>query len=270
MSGLLWKSWRETRAITAVLAVAIAGVTGIITFVLPQLLTGLNEFMLQVPFIQSMVSAMMGVDISSGLTTTMLLSVMWTHPVVLALVWWHAVALCARYPAGEIERGTIDILLGWPVSRRAVWRAETVVWLSSGGLVVLAALAGYGLSSFAVPTDVRPAFVRAAIATVNLFALYVATGAVTFLASSLSSRQSRAMAAGFAVVAGSFLLNFLAPYWSPAAALSFLGLMNYYRPALVLRDGVLPIADILRLLLVAALFWTIGMEVVARRSIATD
>jgi ABC-type transport system involved in multi-copper enzyme maturation permease subunit len=270
LSGLLLKGWRETRTTTLSLMLAVAVVTGIITLVLPQLVQGLNDFVLQVPFIRSMVSAMTGIDVSTGLTTTMLLSVMWTHPVMLALVWWHAIALCARYPAGEIDRGTIDVLLGWPVSRRGVWRAETLIWLGSGTAVVIAALTGYGLASLTIPPDARPTFARAAMAAVNLYALYCAAGAATLLASSLSNRQSRAMAAGFAVVAGSFLLNFLVPYWRAADALSFLGLMSYYRPAIILRDGIFPSGDVVVLLGTAAVLWTVGMEVTARRNIATD
>ena len=269
-SGLLLKGWRETRLTTLSLMLAVGLVTGIITLVLPQLLQGLNEFMLQVPFIRSMISAMMGIDISTGLTTTMLLSVMWTHPVVLALVWWHAISLCARYPAGEIDRGTIDVLLGWPLSRRAIWRAETLIWLLSGAAVVGAALAGYGLASITVPPDVRPTFARAAMAAINLYALYCTAGAATLLASSLSNRQGRAMAAGFAVVAGSFLLNFLVPYWKPADVLSFLGLMSYYRPAIILRDGIFPFGDVVVLLAMGVVLWTAGMEITARRNIATD
>jgi hypothetical protein len=270
LSGLLLKGWRETRLMTLGLMIAVGMVTGIITLVLPQLLEGLNEFMLQVPFIRSMVSSMMGIDISTGLTTTMLLSVMWTHPVVLALVWWHAISLCTRYPAGEIDRGTIDVLLGWPVSRRAIWRAETLIWLGSGSAVILAALTGYGLASLTVPPDLRPTFARAAMAAINLYALYCAVGAATLLASSLSNRQSRALATGFTVVAGSFLLNFLVPYWRPADALSFLGPMTYYRPAIILRDGILPYGDVGVLLGIGAVLWTVGMEVTARRNIATD
>jgi hypothetical protein len=118
MRGLISKSVRESALITAGLALGAGLAMGSITFVVPQLASGLQEFMLAVPFIRGMVSAMMGVDIGPDLTITTMLSVLWTHPVVLALVSTHAIVLCARYPAGEIDRGTIDILLGWPVSRR--------------------------------------------------------------------------------------------------------------------------------------------------------
>jgi hypothetical protein len=269
MRGLLLKSWRESRWTTLGLALAVGAVTGIITLVLPDLMGGLNEFLLEVPFIRSMISAMMGIDISTGLTTTMMISVMWTHPVVLALVWSHAIMLCARYPAGEIDRGTVDVLLGWPVSRRAVWRAGTLVWLLSGGVVVMSALAGYFLASLDLEPAVRPPFGRAAMAAGNLFALYLAAGAATLVASSLSNRQVYATAAGFAVVAGSFLLNFLGPYWALADAVSFLGLMEYYRPALILRDGIFPLADVLTLTAVSAVLWAAGMEITARRDITT-
>jgi hypothetical protein len=107
------------------------------------------------------------------------------------------------------------------------------------------------------------------MAAANLFALYIATGGVTLVASSIASRQGHATAVGFAVVAGSFLLNFLVPYWPAADAVSFLGLMEYYRPALILRDGVFPIGDVLVLALIGAGLWLAGMEITARRDIVT-
>lgn len=267
--GLMSKSWRETRLATVGLGLAAAAVTGLITFVIPQLGLGLNDFILDVPFIRSMISAMTGLDISGGLTTTMMLSVLWTHPVVLAIVSAHAIILCARYPAGEVERGTIDVLLGWPVSRRAVWRVHSLVWLISGVLVVAAALAGYTLGTLGLPAEARPQVERVLMAAANLLALYIAVGGVTLLASAIATRQGHATAVGFAAVAGSFLLNFLVPYWAVADAVSFLGLMEYYRPALILRDGLFPIRDILVLTAIAAGLWCAGMEITARRDIVT-
>jgi ABC-type transport system involved in multi-copper enzyme maturation permease subunit len=269
MRGLISKSARESALLTVGLALGASFAMGSITFVVPQLASGLQEFMLAVPFIRGMVSAMMGVDIGPDLTITTMLSVLWTHPVVLALVSTHAIVSCARYPAGEIDRGTIDILLGWPVSRREVWRAHTLVWVLSGAIVVVAGLAGYGLATLSLAAEARPPAAGVLMAAVNLFALYLAVGAATLLASSLSSRQTHATAAGFLVVIGSFLLNFLVPYWNVADALSFLGLMEYYRPAVILRDGAFPTADVAVLVSIAIALWIAGMEITARRNVMT-
>ena len=269
MRGLMAKSLRETRRASLSFALGVGLVMSIITYVLPQIMVGLNEFMLQVPFVRSAIAAMMGVDVSAGLTTTMMLSVMWTHPVVLALIWAHGIVLGTRFPAGEIDGGTIDVLLGWPVSRRAVYAAETMVWVASSGGVVLAGFAGYLLATLSLPPDVRPALARAGVAAINLFALAFAAGAGAMAASSLVNRRGVALAMGFAFVAGSFLLNFLTPYWGPADAIGFVGLMEYYRPALILRDGGFPVRDVLVLVLVGGALWTIGLERTARRDIVT-
>jgi hypothetical protein len=45
--------------------------------------------------------------------------------------------------------------------------------------------------------------------------------------------------------------------------------MEYYRPALILRDGVFPIGDVLVLALIGAGLWLAGMEITARRDIVT-
>jgi hypothetical protein len=85
----------------------------------------------------------------------------------------------------------------------------------------------------------------------------------------LSSRQTHATGAGFLVVISSFLLNFLVPYWNVADALSFFGLMEYYRPAVIIRDGAFPTADVAVLVAIAIALWIAGMEITARRNVMT-
>jgi ABC-type transport system involved in multi-copper enzyme maturation permease subunit len=267
--GLLAKSIRETRWLIVACALALLLITIVLTVILPRIQEGLNEFLLQMPFVRTMLSSMTGVDAADGLTLSMLFGIVLTHPVVLAVTWALAIAMGTRFPAGEIDRGTIDVLLGWPVSRRAVYIAETIVWLAAGAVAISAGLLGFVIASHLAGIESPPALSRFALAEANLLAVYIAVGGLAMMCSSLSDRRGRAMAAVFALVVASFLLNFLAQYWEPAKAIKFLGLLEYYRPAIILRDGAIPWRDFVVLLGSTIITWTAGLEITARRSMCT-
>ena len=90
-------------------------------------------------------------------------------------------------------------------------------------------------------------------------------------------RQRAKTGAGFAklvmvlaVVLASFLLTFLAEFWEPAKTISFLSLLNYYRPALVFQEGgAWPLGDMIVLLAIGGVFWTLGGVIFERRDICT-
>ena len=81
---------------------------------------------------------------------------LWVHPTVLTLVWAHEVVCCTRTPAGEIDRGTIDFLLGLPVSRVKIFAAELLGWLLSGVCILCCGYIGHWLASVYHEPDMRP------------------------------------------------------------------------------------------------------------------
>ena len=136
---------------------------------------------------------------------------------------------CSRFPAGEIDRGTVDVLLGLPVSRRKAYYVEVFAWMLSGMFVLTMGYLGHRTTAPLMPADMRPGPVDAAFVLINLFCVYLAVGAFAFLISANSDRRGRAIGATIALVLCSYLLNFLAQFWEPGK-----------RHFLAERDGVLP------------------------------
>lgn len=267
--GLLAKSFREVRWQTLGMCLAVGTVMGLLTIVLPQVQSGLSDDLKRLPFVKSMLTALLGTELGEEFSSRAMQAFLWTHPVVLALTWAHEIILCTRVPAGEIDRGTIDTLLSLPVSRRAVFLSEVVTWSASGFLMLATGYLGHVLASPAMPPDMRPGPGLAATILTNLYCVYLAVGGIAFLASSLSNRRGLAMGGVFALVLASFLLNFLAQFWFPARKVAFLSVMEYYRPAQIVMSGQFPAGDVAVLLSVAALTLVIACEVFARRGIAT-
>jgi len=92
---------------------------------------------------------------------------------------------------------------------------------------------------------------------------------LAFLLSACSDRRGRAVGIVFAVLLLSCLLNFLAQFQESAKTISWLSIMEYYRPAIVIQSGLFPTSDVQTLLGLAAFCWTTALVVFHRRSICT-
>jgi hypothetical protein len=114
-----------------------------------------------------------------------------------------------------------------------------------------------------------PAPARLALVVGNLLALYVAVGGLALLVSSVCSRRGRAVGIVLGVLLASFLLNFLVPFWAPAERVSFLGVLDHYRPAQILTGRGGAARGIATLLAIGLVCWAGALAVFSRRSIAT-
>lgn len=269
MRGLAYKVYRETRALTCIIAVAIMAGTALLTLAIPQIQDNIVQLIEQLPFLRPLLSALFGIDVETEMTRQIFQGALWVQPLVLSLTWIHAIALCSRFPVTELERGTLDVLLSLPVSRRAVYGAETIVWILSGLVVFAAAGLGSLLVGITLPEDSRLAATSTLRILINFFALYLAIGGMTCLVSSMSDFRGRAIGVVLAIVLASFLLNFLAEIWTPAQRIAFLSVLRYYQPAAIISQGAIPVTNMIVLLTIFVGSWTMGGEILARRSLCT-
>jgi len=266
--GLLIRAFRESWPAMLLLGLVLLGVEAALAFVLPKFGSQMSEQWLQLDFARGIMQAMLGTEIGDRIGPQMFQSIDWVHPVVLALTWAHALVSCTRVPAGEVDRGTADVLLSLPVSRWEIFISETVVWLVSGAAILVAALAGNLLGAQGVP-EPRPQLSRLFIVLANLFCLYATVGGLAWLVSSFSDRRGRAMTIVFLVLLSLFLLNYLAQFWHPLEKIAFLSPLHYHRPVNALGNGVWPWKDMGVLLASGSAMWLTGGAVFARRDLCT-
>ncbi len=266
-TALLRKALRETRVVWAVSAVTILVFEPLLVFAIGRFARDVVSVWSRVPFVQQLVSALVGADISTGVTITSLITLGLAHPFVFAVLWAFVIATGTRVVAGEIDRGTADLLLTLPVSRAAVWVIGSLVIAVEA--TVLSAVPWLGIllgcALFPPPEAVDTA--RLWMPSVNLAALLAAIGSLTLLASTWAGRRGPAVAIAIGVVLFAFLLNFLValvPAWSRAAPLT---LLHYYRPLECVRSGVFPARGVAVLMLVAAAAWSAGLAHFCRRDI---
>ena len=269
MSGLLRKIFYEVRMPVLLFAIGLAAIMSLLTALLPQVLGDVDKLFESISFIKPLISALLGVDVGDGLTAQMMQAFLWVHPTVLAMIWAHELMYCSRVPAAEIDRGTIDFLLGLPVSRWRLFFAETIGWLVSGVFMLVTGWLGHAVASRWLEPDMQPSAFATFCVMANLFAVFVAVGGMTFLISANSDRRGRTIGIAFAILLFSFLLNFLAQFWEPAKSVSFLSIMSYYQPAKVLEAEAFPVGNVLILATLGLICWSLAGLVFRRRSICT-
>jgi hypothetical protein len=267
--GLIARASREAWPGTLIAGAGLLVVEAVLAYVLPSFEGQISAVWSQMPFVQTLLRALLGSEAAGQLGPEVFRSIPWAHPAALAVLWAHAITGATRVPAGEVDRGTIDVLLGLPVTRWGLYRLETLVWAASGLVVTLLGAAGNALGSLAASTGASTPWPRFAGILANFYCVYLAVGGGAWLASALADRRGRAIGAAFGFVLASFLLSYLAQFWAPAERLSFLSILKYYRPLAVLHDGNWALADMAVLLGAGGALWAAGGVVFARRDLST-
>lgn len=269
MRGLLFKVYLETRWPVLCFGLGMAGIMAVLTWILPTILADIEQVFKTIPIIKPLITALLGVNPDSELSAQMTQAFLWVHPTVLSILWAHEIMYCTRSPAGEIDRGTIDFLLGLPVSRWKLHCAETAGWMISGIVIIGIGIIGHIVIAQRFAAEMQPSLRVVVFILCNLLSMYVAVGSMAMLVSAMSDHRNRAIGVVFAILLVSFLLNFLAQFWKPAQPWARLSILEYYRPAEIMQTGMMPWQNITVLLMSGLTFWTSAALILRRRSICT-
>ena len=267
--GLLNKAIRELWPTTLLVGLLVCAFEGVIAVVLPRYENQMGIQMLDMPFVKRVIEGMLGSKMADQIGPEILWSIPWAHPVMLSLVLAHAVIIGTRLPAGEVDRGTIDVALGLPISRWQWMRTDSVVWVFSGVLVIAMAAIGNRTGSAIMDSGFAPGGWVAWMIYLNLLGLYLAVGSGAWLISSLSDRRGKAITLAFVLIVTSFLVSYLEQFWEPARFVSWLSVLSYHRPLLILRDGHWPVRDLCVLYGTAGVLWASAAAVFHRRDLST-
>lgn len=267
--GLLIKIARETWFLTLLFGLALGAFEAFFTTIVPTFFTQFPVEWLQMDFIQNMLQGLLGAQVGDSIGPGVVVAVAWVHPIALAIIWAHEISICTRMPAGEIDRGTIDVLLALPISRRQICMCELFVWLSAGLAVVLMGAAGNTIGGMFVSAEFRVSPGRLLVVVANLYCVYFAVGGMAWMVSAMSDSRGRAVGISLGIVLASVILNFLAQFWPLAESISFLSVLTYYRPFLILSGSTWPTGDLLVLGAAGVAFWSIGAIIFVRRDVCT-
>lgn len=183
------------------------------------------------------------------------LSVELMHPVVLMLISIWAVGRAAGAVAGELDRGTMELLLSQPIPRNRLILAHLIadavvipvlclsIWAGTqAGLAIVGPFTvdysildmlpkGPGNISLPKgPDELDVDVTRQPHAILNLAALMFAVSGLTLAVSAMNRSRWRAIGIAVVVVMTMFIVNVLGQLWDGAAFLRPASVFFYYQP----------------------------------------
>lgn len=166
--------------------------------------------------------------------------------------------------AGEEEKGTLDLLMSSPVSRRLVLVHKWAAMLAT--IVALAAATWVGLAVGAVVVDMDISLIKVAEATTSAVFLAMAFGTLALALGATTGR--RAFSIGIASVAGfaAYLINALTPAVEALEPARFISPFHYYSGADPITNG-LHLGHVGVLLLIAVVLYVLATFAFERRDL---
>lgn len=262
MLVLLGHHWRLHRRPLVPMAAAL----GLFQYILTQFAPAPNEATWMTSMVAMMppqLRALAGGDLALA-STEGFLALGYAHPFVTLMLSTWAIRLSSASLAGEIGRGTMDVLAARPVSRTDHVLAAALAIAFGLCVVVLAAWAGtvVGLNGRPLGVSAWP-FLRVAM---SAWLLFMTWGAVGLFVSALHRETGAAIAWTSAIIAVSFVLEYLARLWKTIAALRPLSLFAYYQPPDIARGG-LAVSSALPMVAVGVVMMVAAIVVFRRRDL---
>jgi ABC-2 type transport system permease protein len=154
----------------------------------------------------------------------------WIHPIAIGLQVLLPIGLGALAIAGERQRGTLEVLLSRPVSRRAFYLTALVVLAICAVVTVLAAVLGTlaGAAAYGVTEELDVG--RLPLLAGNTVLLLVALGSIALAASASFDRVGPPLGIGLAVLLLGYLFDVLGTLWPDAEFLQPWSPFHYLQP----------------------------------------
>ncbi len=149
------------------------------------------------------------------------------HPIAIILIAIFAVGFSTTAVAGERQRGTLEVVLARPVSRRTLYLTLLVALVLFIGIILAASIAGTIAGSAAAGVLDELPTSRLPLLWLNGMLLWVAIGAIGLAASVSFDRLTPAIGVTLAIVIVSYFLEILGSLWSDAAGLQRYSIFHY-------------------------------------------
>jgi ABC-2 type transport system permease protein len=160
------------------------------------------------------------------------------HPISLILNSIFAVGFATAAIAGERQRGTLEVLLARPISRRTTYLTLLVANLTFVGVALLATVVGAIVGSAIGGVLNQLAVERLPIVWLNGLLLFGAIAAIGLATSVSFDRLTPALGITVGVVVVMYFLEVLGTFWPDAKGLQPYSLFHYYQPKEVLEGGL--------------------------------
>jgi ABC-2 type transport system permease protein len=189
------------------------------------------------------------------------------HPIAIILTSVFAVGFSTTAVAGERQRGTLEVVLARPLSRRRLYATLLVACLTFVGTTVAALLAGSIAGSLFAGVAGELTLARVPALWLNGVLLFGSFAAIGLAASVSFDRLTPALGVTLGILIVMYVFDVVGSLWPDAQFLQPYSLFHYLKPKAILTAGV-DRADLLLLsaVIAAAVAWAV--VVFPRRDIA--
>lgn len=189
------------------------------------------------------------------------------HPIAVGLLIVFAVGFPASAIAGERQRGTLEVLLARPVSRRGLYLTVLVTSVLFVAVTTAALTLGTLTGTALVGRLDELGAGNLPILWLNATLLFVAFAAISLAASASFDRLTPAIGLSLAILLVSYFLDTVGQLWPDAAALQAYSLVHYLDARAALA-GLPDPADFIVLAAVTAIATGYALVVFPRRDLA--
>ncbi len=220
--------WRDYWYITILCAITLFSFHWIVVTFLPNYNMKYRlSYIRQLP---QFVKAMIGQDLMDVISLTAIDAFAYLHPISLAVLVAFAVMLPSWVLVGQIDRGTVELVLATPVSRKKILGTTILAGIVGGALLIGSMLLGtwVGVKTTRLPEVFL--FDRILVCALNLYAMYLVLLSASVLFSVMTSLRGTAVGWAIGSCVGAYLIHFLSEWWTWVQKVSFIGPLYYFRP----------------------------------------
>jgi ABC-2 type transport system permease protein len=215
----------------------------------------------------SIIKSALGGDTLQVGNLSALIAIGYQHPLVLLLYMLFAVGIPTGLLAGEVQRGTMELILSRPITKLQVYLCAALLTVLGMVALVLVMFGGTVVStmiySFGEPVPLRD-FFRMAI---NGGMLSAAVGAISLLSAASFSRRGTAVGVAVSYLVVNYFVSIIADWWPLMKALKTLTIFNYINPHKVFALHVWPVSEMIVLATILLLATILGAIIWNRRDL---
>lgn len=267
--AIFLKTLKDSVAAIALCSLAIVAFQVVFVWAMLEMGTDLMQFVSKVPFLTKIFEISFGIKVDGEVSVNVLFAVCFTHAVVLSLAWSCVVSIATRISAGEVEKGTADLLLALPVNRSESYLSASAVWLFAAIILSFSPIPGMWIALQLFETDQAVELSRFIAPACNFLALNVAIGGLASLIATFVDRRALTIGGIVAILLVSMVLKFVEPFIESFKVINSIGLMHYFGPVDAVRTGIWPIMDMATLGCVGITCWLTSVFIFSRRDIPT-
>jgi ABC-2 type transport system permease protein len=189
------------------------------------------------------------------------------HPIALILISVFAVGFSSSAIAGDRQRGTLEVLLARPISRRSLYVSLAVAAFAFVAVLVAVLLVGGLLGSAFAGVLGELRVDRVPLLWLNAVLLFGSIAAIGLAASVSFDRLPPALGVTIAIVVLTYFFDILGSLWPKAEGLRPYSLFHYLKAKAILSGSAEPLdLVVLAAVIVCAVIW--ALVVFPRRDLA--